>query len=547
MLNQLQQVFMVTSALMGVVSMSAIPVAWADTVSTDQRTNKPIPELSEFDQPATTVKEWNTQISASLVQITGVQVETSEAGLRAVLQTTEGELATPALQTVGNAVIVDVPNAVLALPDRNEFQQANPIEGIGLVSVTGLPGNRVRVAITGVDAPPTANLSMEATGLVLAVTPGMEVVETDEDAIQIVVTGQQEDYRVPNASTATRTDTPIRDIPQSIQVIPQQIIEDQGSTTLEDALRSVSGVNPGNNNANVAATQSFFIRGFTQNNLFRNGFSTSATAPIDSAGVEQIEVLRGPASVLFGQVEPGGIINVISKRPLDEPYYSFEGQIGSYEFYRPTLDISGPLTEDGSLLYRLNAAYTNADSFRDFVERETVYVAPVVTYQFSDQTRITLDLEYTYDDRTLDRGLPIIGSQPGEIPRSRFLQEPDDFRRIENVFTGYEFEHNFSENWRLRNLFRYQYNEFMTEEISGTTVLDDNRTLERGYQYQENRRDQFNLITDVTGNFSTGSINHTLLLGLDLRWETEDYTGQFGPADPIDILTPFMVLQSPLI
>lgn len=85
-------------------------------------------------------------------------------------------------------------------------------------------------------------------------------------------------------------------------------------------------------------TQRFHIRGFQQNNLFRNGFPTGdATAPVDLAGVERVEVLKGPASVLFGQLEPGGIINVISKRPLSEPYYSFEGQIGSYEFYRPTI------------------------------------------------------------------------------------------------------------------------------------------------------------------------------------------------------------------
>ncbi|MBE9168160.1 TonB-dependent receptor [Pleurocapsales cyanobacterium LEGE 06147] len=232
-----------------------------------------------------------------------------------------------------------------------------------------------------------------------------------------MVTGEQETgYRVERATTATRTDTPILDIPQSIQVVPRQVIEDQRSTSLEEALRNVSGVRPANNNANVSTRQSFVIRGFDQFNLFRNGFPASATPPIDVAGVERVEVLKGPASVLFGQVEPGGIINVISKRPLSEPYYSFEGQIGSYEFYRPTLDFSGPLTEDGRLLYRLNATYTNADSFRDFVERESFYIAPVITYQFSERTSITFDLDAYTDAEITEDNSGFEGLRPTNTP-----------------------------------------------------------------------------------------------------------------------------------
>jgi len=556
-MNQLQRLFWLT----GMFSVVLVPAAQADSLETPSFSAPevvPVEELnrSQEPEPATTVEEWIGQIEAqeqsdaatelaqALTAITGVQVSKTDSGLELTLEAT-GPLAEPRTSVVGNAVIAEISNAALDLPEGEAFEQFDPADGIALVSVTELPDNRVRVSITGNDGPPTADITVSASGLVLAITAGTEAVATGEDAIQVVVTGEQEEgYVVDNATTATRTNTPIRDIPQSIQVIPRQVIEDQGSTTLEDALRSVAGVQPDNNGGNIAATQTFIIRGFEQANLFRNGFPTSATTPIDVAGVERVEILRGPASVLFGQLEPGGIINVISKRPLSEPFYSFEGQIGNFDFYRPTLDISGPLTEDGDLLYRLNVAYTNTDSFRDFVERETIYVAPVISYEFSDRTRITVDLEYTDDDRTLDRGLPIIGDEPGEfpIPRSRFLQEPGDALESEDIFTGYEFEHDFSDNWQFRNMFRYHSRQSRAEEISAGFVADDNRTLNRGFSLQKSRVNEFNLIADVRGEFLTGSIEHDLLFGIDLRRQTEDFEGQFKFAFnanlPIDIFDP---------
>lgn len=408
MLNQLQQVFLVTSALLGMVSMSAISAAWAETGSTDQRIEEQEAGSSDrrsslvagheslddsegrmtsdnrqmtYDEPATTVEEWIAQIEASLVQITGVRVETTESGLQVVLETTEGELSTPATQTIGNALIADIPNAVLALPEGEEFQQASPIEGIALVSVTGLPENRVRVAITGVDAPPTANLSVEASELVLAVTPGTEVAETEEDAIQVVVTGEQDEgYSPSDATTATRTETPLRDIPQSIQIIPQQILEDQQVTQLREATRNVSGVIEGSNFGNSG--DAFLIRGFQTNNILLDGIElgTSNLGTNSSfreiANIERVEVLKGPASVLYGTLEPGGIINVVTEQPLPFPFYEVELQAGNFGFLRPSVDLSGSLNADGTALYRLNAVYQTADDFREFDQGiERIFVA----------------------------------------------------------------------------------------------------------------------------------------------------------------------------
>lgn len=435
MLNQGQRIFIVTNIL----SLAAIPAAWANTASIDQRindqeqrTNASIPKLSDIDQPATTVTDWLAQIEASLVQITGVRVETTEAGLQVVLETAEGELSTPATQTVGDAVIAEIPNAVLALPDGESFEQFEPAEGIALVRVTELPSDRVQVSITGTDAPPQAEMSVEAGNLVLSVVPGIAQAGDADEAIELVVTGEQEeDYVVDDATTATRTDTPLRDIPQSIQVIPKQVLEDQQVIQLREAVRNVSGVVEGSNFGNGA--DAFLIRGFQTDNILLDGIELGSSflglnsSFRETANIERVEVLKGPASVLYGALEPGGIVNVITEQPLAFSFYEVEPQAGSFELFRPSIDLSGPLNSDRTLLYRLNAIYQTADGFRDFDQGiERFFVAPVLSWAIGNNTDLTLNFEYLNDERPFDRGLPAIDDEVADIPFDRILGEPDD-------------------------------------------------------------------------------------------------------------------------
>ncbi|WNZ26124.1 TonB-dependent receptor [Leptolyngbya sp. NK1-12] len=498
------------------------------------------------DQPATTVEEWLAQIEASLVQITGVRVETSETGLEIVLETAEGELSTPATQTIGNALIANISNAVLALPEGDEFSQANPVEGVALVSVTSLPNDRVRVAITGTDAPPTAEVRAEAQGLVLSVTPGTETdAAQDEDAIQVVVTGEQEDgYAVPDASTATRTDTLLRDIPQSIQVVPRQVIEDQAVTELQDAVRNVSGVVEGNTFGNTG--DRFIIRGFQQGfqlgSTLRDGFRAngSFSGVRDLANIERIEVLKGPASAIFGgAIEPGGLINIITEQPLEEPFYSAELQAGSFGFVRPTVDLSGPLNANRTLLYRLNLAYERGDGFRDFDQGvERIFVAPVVLWRIGDRTDLTLELEYLNDERPFDRGLIADGDDVVDIPFERILGEPDDIVRNEEFSIGYRLEHRFSENWRIRNAFRFTDAYLPNQRAQPQSFDESTGILTRTWQDQEYFVNGYALQTNVIGEFSTGSIGHTLLFGVDLERQAYDSEAFGTDAPSINVFDP---------
>ncbi|MEO0459169.1 MAG: TonB-dependent receptor plug domain-containing protein, partial [Cyanobacteria bacterium P01_A01_bin.114] len=210
--------------------------------------------------PLLTLTEGQLTAQVEPVEITDVQIEATANGLTLQL-TTSGELSVPETSVTGNAAIADIPNAVLRLSASDEFFASAPAEGIALVNVTNLPNGQVRIAITGTDAPPAVDVDATNNRFTLSATPGDPTAQSLDDAIQITVTGEQEDdYFAPDASTATRTDTPILDIPASIQVIPRQVLEDQQVIRLEEALTNVSGVTTSNSFGN--AGENFNIRGF---------------------------------------------------------------------------------------------------------------------------------------------------------------------------------------------------------------------------------------------------------------------------------------------
>jgi len=497
--------------------------------------------INDIEQPATTVDEWIAQIDQSQVQVTGVQVIATDVGLEITLETSE-PLETPTTSIVGNALIADIPNAVLALPDNNVFQQVNPVEGIALVSVTTLPNNRVRVVITGVDAPPTANLSVAPSGLVLAVPR----TEAAEDEIQIVVTGQQQEgYVVDNAATATRIDTPLRDIPQSIQVVPQQVLEEQQIIRVRDALRNVSGIGEGNSFGNSRET--YVIRGFFTTDVLRNGFleRSNFRAFRETANLERVEILKGPASVLYGNLEPGGIVNLVTKVPLAEPRYSFELQAGSFGTIRPSIDLTEPLNTDRTLRYRLNAAYERSDDFRDFDQDiERIFVAPVLSWQVSDRTDLIFELEYLHDERPFDRGIIAFGDGIADIPFDRILGEPDDVVRLEEFSAALRLNHQLDENWTLRNGVRFFTTDNSFRFARADTLDEATGELTRS-DWSDNESSFWNyaLQTSIQGQFSTGALEHTLLVGVDLFRLTDTFDNRSSiepiePPPPINIFAP---------
>jgi len=500
-----------------------------------------IPQLSELDRPATTVTEWLAQSTAAPVQITGVQLNATPQGLELQLETI-GELVQPATSIVGNALIVNINNATLALPDGDEFQSANPVEGIALVTVTSLPNNRVRVAITGLEAPPTAEVRTAPQGLLLSVAPGVDTAGvTEEEAIQVVVTGEQDEgYNPSNSSTATGTDTPLRDIPLSIQIIPQEVIEDRNVVELGDALETAGSVVSVGGRGTSVFGPGFLIRGFPINDgIFRDGIATFSLAPLSTNDLERVEVLRGPASILFGQGEPGGIINLVSERPLREPFYEASLTAGSYDTYRGDLDFSGPLNDARTVRYRLNLSYENYGSFRDFVDGERLIISPILTWDIGENTSIDFYGQYASDRETIDEGIPVIGNEIADVPRDRFYGEDFGEFEQEQFRLGYRINHQFSEDFSIRHAL--QYLQYEPERYAPLFDSIDETTgeLNRLAYFGGGTYRRFFTNAEAIAEFNTGSIQHQVLFGVEYRHDNEEPEFQFSNLyTPINIFDP---------
>jgi iron complex outermembrane receptor protein len=504
--------------------------------------------LSDLEQPATTVTDWIAQIEASLVQITGVRVEETETGLQVILETADGSLEAPETRSIGNALIADIPNATIV----EEFSEANPIEGIALVSVTRLPDNRVRVAITGTDAPPVTEVRTEAQGLAFAVTLGDTDTVTEDDAIQVVVTGEQDEgYNPRSTSVGTRTDTPLRDIPQAINIVPQQVIQDTQARSITETLENVPGVIA--QGAGSTGTRDYFtIRGFEAYGSLVNGLpDPQITSDGIFFNVERLEVLKGPASVLYGDTGltgVGGTINYVTRQPLSEPFYEVSASAGNYNFYQGSFDLSGPLNTERTVLYRLIAGVRFNESITDFNEALTLAVAPSLSFQLGENTSLLIEGDVNRLERNGQQpgALPVLGTvlpnPNGKVSRSFNPTGPVPNNVTYNGRVGYSLEHQFNENLRLRNAFRYVFYSDDDRDIGffPTGGLEaDNRTLNRVGFVGEQYYNYYLLDTNLLSRFNTGTIEHQLLAGFSLSRNTTDLSNEFGiPVAPVDIFDP---------
>lgn len=328
-----------------------------------------------------------------------------------------------------------------------------------------------------------------------------------------------EDYVLPNATAGTKTETPIMETPVNVQSVSKQVLKDQQVISLDKALTNVSGVttvagaDQGNGN-------SFILRGFSTNTLFRNGFRLDNFNGFDDsqqfANVESIEVLKGPAAILYGRVEPGGMVNITTKMPKATPYYSLNQQFGSYSLFRTSVDATGPLTKNDTLLYRVNASFQSNNTFRDLVKNEDVFLAPVVRWNISPRTQATLEMEYQHQNTSFDpQILPMNGNQLIRLPPNRNLMVRNPLE-VEQIFVGFNWSHQFNDNWSIK----HQINFKRRDENLGVSTgpLDVNLQSSRlnRYIYKANlNSDTVATVLDLTGNFKTWGLEHTLLLGGD--------------------------------
>ncbi|MFN4276662.1 MAG: TonB-dependent siderophore receptor [Ferrovibrio sp.] len=337
--------------------------------------------------------------------------------------------------------------------------------------------------------------------------------------------GPVQGYMARRSATATKTDTPIMETPAAVQVIPRQVIEDQRALSLKDVYENVSSVQQAGNTLNAQTEVLPIIRGFESPTLLRNGLRSTNVGAVDLANVERVEVLKGPASILYGSLQPGGIVSYVTKRPQATESHTLEQDVGSYNLFRTAVDSTGPLSQDGALSYRVNLARTDSDSFRDNIDLQRSSLAPSFLWQ-GDRTELLLDFSYMHERQPYDIGVPLTADGKPMVSSNVFLGDPDlDGRTLDDYVASYQLSHELSSVWSLRHQFQVHRAEAKNESlrprgIAGTAA---NPQLQLRYQNEDRRDDEVQLVLDATAKFATGSIEHTLLLGGDAVRQDSDF------------------------
>ncbi|RAI59083.1 TonB-dependent siderophore receptor [Roseicella frigidaeris] len=329
------------------------------------------------------------------------------------------------------------------------------------------------------------------------------------------------------SSTATKTDTPLLETPQSLSVVTRDQIEAQAAQNLNGILRYTPGIAADTRGAIALRLDQFSMRGFSVPTFLdgmRQFGGRDANPSVDFYRLERVDVLRGPPSVVYGQSSPGGLVNLVSKRPTAEPYRELLLQGGSYGTFRAGLDLSGALNADRTVLGRVVGSYYRSDTQIERVEEERYFIAPSLTLRPTGHTSITLLGLYQRDPWGGAYGsVPaygsVLGNPNGRIPRERWDGDPN-FDRLDRTQwqLGYLAEHRFDDTFTLRQNLRYAHSDGYYRQLYGTqglTLGRDYRTMQRGITGTDVDHDTLTLDTQLQSRFETGPLRHTLLTGID--------------------------------
>ena len=364
------------------------------------------------------------------------------------------------------------------------------------------------------------------------------------------------DYVAPDSATGTKTDTPLIETPMSVIVIPQQVLQDQQALTLDRVLSNVRGVKSG---GGEGAQESITLRGFFTTTTFVNGFrleeySTTGGGTLGGTSltnVDRVEVLLGPAAILYGRVEPGGMVNIMTKQPEAQFSATVQQLVGSWNHFVTSADLNAPLNADKTLLFRVNASYDTADSWRDTVYSHVGFLSPVLTWQISPGTRLSLEGEFRRSIANQDVGqvvpLDPVTSDYVWIGRTSTVTsnrgKTDTSRYFETL------SHAINEDWSVTQ----KYMRALTIVPRSSSDYPADMTLQNGQWFADrsvsvsgslNKTDAG--IVDLVGHFGARRIRHTLLVGADYYRTEVNFTlgsGSNAVATPVidpipDDLTP---------
>ena len=400
----------------------------------------------------------------------------------------------------------------------------NVTDETGVFFIKNVPSGDYKLIISGLGFKPKS-LNVQVKG---NQNPALELVldAALETLSEVVVTavGSKNNQ---TSYAGLKMPVPVRDIPYSLQVVDRELIVQQQANRLGEMVRNTPGIYIW---TTIGAIDEYLgARGFTisDNGIFRNGIRNNYSSMPDAAGIERVEFLKGSSAILFGQVNPGATVNIITKKPKFENGGEVSMRLGSYGFVKPSVDVYGGITKN--LAYRLNVSYENGKSFRDEVKGERIYVNPSLLWNIGTKTTLLVEGDYTNDNRTTDYGLVAFskittntdGSRNNtytmaDLPRNRFLGAPFNNNKTKQSNVSYTLTHKVNSVFTLRHIVGYSYTkkDGFSTGYHNTTLLA-NGDLVRSVQ-QLDQEDKYLLgQIDLLATFKTGFLKHQALAGFD--------------------------------
>lgn len=418
---------------------------------------------------------------------------------------------------------------------RSKYKKMSPrARGRGLSVALGAAALGLAGHALAADAPKTLStvtVSADADGGALAPTSG---------------------YTVKTSTSATKTDTPLKETPQSVSVVTRKQIEDQRPRTVTEALDYTPGAFSG---LVGSATRYDYValRGFKDSStasvildglrLLSDGGAFSAMQ-VDPWLVERIDVFRGPSSVLYGRSTPGGLVALTSKRPQAEPYHEVELFGGTQKQRGAAFDSTGALSDDGRVSYRITGVARASDAMQQGLENERYALAPSLALRLGDNTNLLLQAYLQNDpDNGYHGSLPYYGTvKPGpngnKLATDFYEGEPgvDGFKRRQNTL-GYQFDHAFNNNWQFKQNFRYLDSHVSNSQYYQNGWASDD-TLARAFSGADERLEGYTVDNQLIAKLQTGTLAHTLLFGVDYQNLKNNGYWSWGTASDLDVKHP---------